>query len=133
MDTLLVCAGSEVKGVELDAGSAGVVHVRFSAACVQRVAPGALRPADEGYLRPLELVFHGAQVKGDLPAALGTLAEAELRHRGKPWRQPLLPLRLQGGVSAELVFRNGTVLRVEAESATCAPGPGTVFQESLAC
>lgn len=133
MDTHLICAGSEIKGVELDAGSAGMVHVRFSAACVQRIAPGALRPTEEGYLRPLELVFHQAQVDGELATAMGTLAEATLHHRGKPWRQPLLPLRLQGGVSAELVFRNGTVLRIQADSATCTPGPQSVFQESLAC
>lgn len=133
MDILLICAGSEVKSIELDAGSTGAVHVRFSAARIQRMAPDALRPTEEGYLRPLDLVFHGAQVQGELSAALGTLAEAGLWQRGKPWRQPRLPLRLQGGVRAELVFHNGTVLRIEAASVICAPGAEAVFQESLAC
>lgn len=130
MSTTLTWAGSEVKGVERDAGS---VRVRFSAASVRLGRPGGGCHADEGHLRPLDLVFHGAQVEGDLAAALGTLAEGELRHGGNPWHQPALPLALQGGVSAELVFRNGTVLRIEGDGVTCAPGPDSVFQESMAC
>lgn len=130
MDTILVWSGSEIKGVELDAGA---VHVRFSAACVQRGAMSPVRHAQEGYLRPLSLAFHGARIDGDLASALGILAEATLHHRGKPWRHPLLPLHLQGGVRAELMFRNGTVLKIEAESVLCAPGPQSVFQDSLAC
>lgn len=130
MKITLLWHGSEAAGIDHTAGS---VRLRLSAAHVLCAGGDTAGLAQDGHLCPLALTFHGARVSGDVAGALGSLASGVLRHRGHALGQVTLPLMLDGGVSAELVFHNGTVLEIEADAAECRPGPQSRFRESLAC
>lgn len=130
MTMRLTWQGSEVRQVEL---AGGTVRLLFSAASAAQDAGDRGGRGAEGFLRPLAVVFTGARLRGDAESALGTLADSLLNHAGHIHRHLALPFSLSGGVQAELVFRNGTVLQIEADTVSCTPDENTRFFESMAC
>jgi hypothetical protein len=129
MTMFLTWQGSEVRRVDV-VGDALLVH--FSAASARRGAADH-GGHEEGFLTRLTVAFRGVRVQGDLGSALGSLAEGALLHMEQVHRHLHVPFSLTDGVQAELVFRNGTVLQIAADSATCEPGPDNSFFESMAC
>ena len=130
MTMRLTWQGSEVRQIDvIDL----TVRVAFSAASSTRVDDDRSGRGIDGFLRPLTVVFSGARLQGDLESALGTLADSVLMHRGHTHREFALPFSLHGGLQAELVFRNGTVLQIEADTVSCTPDASSQFFESMAC
>ncbi|HIV72288.1 MAG TPA: hypothetical protein H9903_15235 [Candidatus Aquabacterium excrementipullorum] len=130
MTMFLAWQGSEVRQVE---AIGDALLVRFSAASARRGATDHFGHGDEGFLASLTVVFTTAHAQGDLSSAIGSLAEGVLLHEGQSHRHLALPFSLADGVEAELVFRNGTVLQIQAASASCALGEDKRFFESMAC
>lgn len=130
MTMVLTWQGSEVRQVEV---TDGTVRVRLSVASARRVDSAHPDQGEEGFLGPLTVVFIHAKVRGDLGSALGTLADGTLSHAGHTHRHLALPFSWAPDIHAELAFRNGTVLHIEAEAVSCSPGTESRFHESMAC
>ena len=127
----LTWQGSEVRQIEI---ADDAVRVVFSAASTTHHVDSDRSGRNvDGFLRPLTVTFTGARLQGDLGAALGTLADSVLTHGGHIHRELTLPFTLLGGVQAELVFRNGTVLQIQAEAVSGTPDTNSQFFESMAC
>ena len=130
MTMRLTWQGSEVRQIEV---ASDTVRVRFSAASAVHVGGAPSGRDVEGFLRPLAVVFTRARLQGDLDSALGTLSDSVLHHTGHTYRELALPFILSGGAQAELVFRNGTVLQIDADAVSCTPDANSQFFESMAC
>ena len=103
--------------------------VKFSAAHVHLTGTHAA----EGYASAIELVFHGARWDGDPALCFGALSDGRLRDQGIALPRIPLPYRSAGRVNAELSFRNGECLSIEAASATLQGEGECHFMASHAC
>lgn len=103
-------------------------HVYGSAGCFTQ-AP----EETEGYLAPVVLLFRQVRWQGELPLAMGRLAEGELRVDGQGLRSLSLPFAPAGPVRARLAMSNGVVLEIEAHTLECPLTGDEKFTPSLAC
>lgn len=109
----------------------GTLCLRLSAAACRRTDDG-----QEGYLRPLELLFEGATWRGDGPA-LGGVAHGTLLLDGQPLGPAAhvlpLPLDRRGLVVCHVRLISGTVLQIEAARVVVQIADAARFRESHAC
>lgn len=129
MEHVIALAESEVSSIEVEGDT---LHVRFSAASATRVADGVA-----GYLRGVMLVFQQAKGQGLSASCMGRLSAGRLVASGEVLRSIPVPYQSAEGsspaVSAELDFRNGERVVIEAAWVAVRPNEPLVFHESYAC
>ena len=138
MADILYWHNSEVRQIVDRTHLDGSLRIVFSAASVQRHAPGEA-VAVSGFVKPLELVLLQARFEGVLTECLGGLADAEL-HVGSSGSDGMrglsslpLPWDTRLAVRLVLAFRNGSTCSAWSLGASCEAGPDARFIESYAC
>lgn len=131
-ELLLDFQESQVSGIHAAGDDLRVVLSAAHVLC--RAGHFAQAPEETGgYLAPVVLVFRQARWQGELPLAMGRLAEGELWMRGQRLRRLPLPCESTTPVRARLVFANGVVLEIEADALACPLSGDERFTASLAC
>lgn len=128
---------SELLSLSPSITTPGALVLILSAAAVVRLEDGRQGAASrlDGFLRPLVITLHEARVQGSpLADCIGTIAQGEWQlASGHTLKELPVPWQCAQALVLHLSCRNASTLRVEAESALCAPSPDSRFVESYAC
>ena len=129
MDLTLEFSDSEVAQVEqLD----GLLRVRFSAACVVRIATPP-QPPVHGYSQSVELLLFGATATEALAGLIGRVLLGRIAVSGSWASRLALPCRIDEPILLELGFAHHGSLNVAGEGVECRFTGEPNFSESLAC
>ncbi|WP_374402963.1 hypothetical protein [Niveibacterium sp.] len=119
---------SEIERIEADSGD---LRVHFSAAHLNRSAPGGARVP--GYAGKLVMRFSDARWSGEPERCIGGLADGSLSVDGLRQTRFALPLNASGSIVVEFRLISGTQLSVQAAQVSCEPPKPDQFIESYAC
>ena len=101
----------------------GLLSVLFSEAYIHQSEGEPGVDPGNGYLQAIDLVFTEAKILGSIES-YGDLSDGSVVMDGINFQLIPVPFKATGSISAQLVFKDGSVISLSARSIACQPiGP----------